>query len=205
MRSSSLLAANQTSDLTDADALARSLNNMNSSALDSLYNGGGGAAPAQLPLSYLLSATNYTLVPLLEAHAAVHTHVPLLVYITTNVTVCCPAPAPRGLLPMGGLHLNRPVVFVGCVEQPTSMDFRLQASTLNMTEFDADGTQYAIAWDSMVLENLPHGDASSISIAQGNNLDFRCACVCVCVCGGGVGGVRGARRSLDVCWCLGAT
>eukprot|EP00878_Enallax_costatus_P006127 GHUV01006423.1.p1 GENE.GHUV01006423.1~~GHUV01006423.1.p1 ORF type:complete len:1088 (+),score=332.66 GHUV01006423.1:306-3569(+) len=125
-----------------------------------------GPSPA-LTENVVLAATNGTLVPSLMAHASIVTKQPLLVYITTNVSL--------GLnpqLPASGLAINRPVVFVGLQSLVTSIDFQMVVNQLNET-----GSTYSnVTFVGLVLENLAPGDSESsalaapLSIAVSNNV-----------------------------------
>lgn len=141
-----------------------------------------GAAPA-LPSvkNCLILSTNTTLLPALVPHAAVATPLPLLVYLTSNVSIGQHPP-----LPTGGVIIKRPVVFVGMQSLLTSIDFEMVVNQLNLT-----GSQYSnTTFVGVVLENLAPGDiitsavASPFSIAITNNvwavMYNRYACVRVC-------------------------
>jgi hypothetical protein len=137
-----------------------------------------GAAPA-LPSvkNCLIISTNTTLLPALIPNAAVATPLPLLIYLTSNVSIGQHPP-----LPVGGIVIKRPVVFVGMQSLLTSIDFEMVVNQLNLT-----GSQYSnITFVGVVLENLAPGDiitsavASPFSIAITNNvwavLYNRCVC-----------------------------
>jgi hypothetical protein len=115
----------------------------------------------------ITAATNNTLVPALKAHAAILTPQPLLVFITTNVSLGMHPP-----LPSEGLHFNRPVVLVGLQSAVTSVDFEMVVNQLNLT-----GSKYSnVTFVGLVLENIAPGDAATsvvaapFSIAISNNL-----------------------------------
>lgn len=115
----------------------------------------------------IIAATNNTLVPALMRHAAVVTPQPLLVFITTNVSLGAYPP-----LPPGGLRFNRPVVLVGLQSIVTSVDLGMVVNQLNLT-----GSKYSnLTMVGLVLENIAPGDAvtsvvaAPFSIAISNNL-----------------------------------
>lgn len=116
--------------------------------------------PLQLPpplvKNCLVTATNSTLVPSLIANAAAVTPQPLLVYITTNVSIgAFPS------LPATGVPINRPVVFVGLQSLVTSIDFQMVVNQLNAT-----GSQYSnVTFVGLALENLAPGDATTSTVA----------------------------------------
>lgn len=106
--------------------------------------------------NYVTAATNRTLVPVLLQSAAVVTPQPLVVYITTNVTL-----GANPQLPANGLAINRPVVFVGLQSLLTSMDFQMVVNQLNAT-----GSAYSdVTLVSLVLENLAPRDSDSSALA----------------------------------------
>jgi hypothetical protein len=115
----------------------------------------------------IIAATNSTLVPALMMHAAAVTPQPLLVFITTNVSLGALPP-----LPPGGLKFNRPVLLVGLQSLVTSVDFEMVVNQLNLT-----GSKYSnVTFVGLVLENIAPGDAATsvvaapFSIAISNNL-----------------------------------
>lgn len=126
------------------------------------------AAAAALQVKNCLPlATNTTLLPALLSQAAVATQVPLLMYLTSNVTI-----GQHPVLPANGLLIQRPVVFVGLQSQLTSIDFEMVVNQLNLsTSAHANSTFVGV-----VLENLAPGDtvtsavASPFSIAITNNV-----------------------------------
>lgn len=141
------------------------------------------ADPAQLtaPLvdNCIVTATNSSLVSALVSQAAKVTAQPLLVYITTNVSIGV-SPKP----PSGGIAINRPVVLVGLQTLPTSVDFQMVVNQLNAT-----GSNYSnVTFIGLVLENLAGGDsissavAAPLSIAISNNVWAVNANRCVCCC-----------------------
>jgi hypothetical protein len=82
-------------------------------------------AASRLPHVTWMAATNDTLVELLQQYASVTSPAPLLVLLTTNVSLCY---APFGALPRGGLCIKRPVVFVGSPTVATGVNFCMQAN-----------------------------------------------------------------------------
>lgn len=123
------------------------------------------AAPAVK--NCITAATNNTLVPSLMVQAAIVTPQPLLVFITTNVTL-----GTRPPLPPEGLQFNRPVLLVGLQSAVTSVDFEMVVNQLNLT-----GSKYSnVTFVGLVLENIAPGDAATsvvaapFSIAISNNL-----------------------------------
>lgn len=114
----------------------------------------------QLPSPHIsnciLGATNSTLVPALLTNAAVATPQPLLVYLTTNVSL---GAFPK--LPATGVLVNRPVIFVGLQSLVTSIDFQMVVNQLNET-----GSKYSnVTFVGVVLENLAPGDAITTALA----------------------------------------
>jgi hypothetical protein len=127
-----------------------------------------GSAPA-LPSvrNCLVLSTNTTLLPAIIPHAAVATPLPLLVYLTSNVSIGQHPP-----LPTGGIIIKRPVVFVGMQSLLTSIDFEMVVNQLNLTGSQDSNTTFV----GVVLENLAPGDiitsavAAPFSIAITNNV-----------------------------------
>eukprot|EP00878_Enallax_costatus_P006889 GHUV01007217.1.p1 GENE.GHUV01007217.1~~GHUV01007217.1.p1 ORF type:complete len:391 (+),score=56.03 GHUV01007217.1:209-1381(+) len=114
----------------------------------------------QLPSPYIsnciLGATNSTLVPALLTNAAKETPQPLLVYLTTNVSL---GVFPK--LPATGVQINRPVIFVGLQSLVTSIDFQMAVNQLNET-----GSKYSnVTFVGVVLENLAPGDTVTGAVA----------------------------------------
>jgi hypothetical protein len=104
--------------------------------------GAGSAAAPYVPLPALLAARpgcntrtvdNATLVRTLLRDASIATPQPLLVRITSNVTL---GPGLNGSLP-----IRRPVLLLGLASVPTSVDFGMVVNQLNVT---APGAQ--LAW-----------------------------------------------------------
>eukprot|EP00878_Enallax_costatus_P007810 GHUV01008175.1.p1 GENE.GHUV01008175.1~~GHUV01008175.1.p1 ORF type:complete len:342 (+),score=28.44 GHUV01008175.1:1290-2315(+) len=123
--------------------------------------------PSPLVKNCRVAATNSTLVRSLVQFAAVFTPQPLLVYLTTNVSI---GAFPE--LPATGVPVNRPVVFVGLQSLVTSIDFQMVVNQLNATS-----SRYSnVTFVGVVLENLAPGDAVSselappFSIAVSNNV-----------------------------------
>ncbi len=129
-------------------------------------------------INYVLSATNSTLIPLLRAHAGRVTNEPLIVYITTNVTLtwarlgsnssyaASSATGSSQELAVGGIPVNRPLVLVGSALRNTSIDFGMDVNLLNLL-----ASPYAnVTFDSLVLENLGPGDALTAKYANGASL-----------------------------------
>lgn len=127
----------------------------------------------------LVAATNASLVAALLPAAAVVTPAPLLVYITSNVTL---GVHPR--LPAGGVVVRRPVVFVGLASLPTSLDFEMVVNQLNLTTSALANTTFV----GLVLENLAPGDSVSSAMAAPFSITVTNNVWAVlynrCVCGG---------------------
>jgi hypothetical protein len=110
--------------------------------------------------------TNATLLSALIPHAAVATPLPLLVYLTSNVSIGAYPP-----LPASGVVIRRPVVFVGLQSAITSIDFQMVVNQLNASAVYSNTTFVGLA-----LENLGPGDtitsavAAPFSIAVVNNV-----------------------------------
>eukprot|EP00882_Tetradesmus_deserticola_P018865 GHRQ01020267.1.p1 GENE.GHRQ01020267.1~~GHRQ01020267.1.p1 ORF type:complete len:154 (-),score=54.63 GHRQ01020267.1:116-577(-) len=88
--------------------------------------------------------------------AAVVTPQPLLVFITTNVSL-----GVNPALPPGGLQFNRPVLLVGLQSVVTSVDFGMVVNQLNLTRSIYSNLTIV----GLVLENLAPGDAVTSAIA----------------------------------------
>ncbi len=109
--------------------------------------------------AHAADANAATLVPLLRAHAWHSTPRPLVVFLTSNVSLSS-ADA------LGGIQVNRPLVLLGSTQRPTSIDFGM-----SVNQFDLTGSPHSnITLDSLVLENLASGDAESAAIAAGTSL-----------------------------------
>ncbi len=114
------------------------------------------------PLNYVASATQDTLVPYLRELASIVTPVPLLVYITTNITLT------RAMAGPGGIAINRPVILAGRVNRKTGIDFRMEVNQFNLT-----ASPYSnLTLDSLVLENLAYGDATSAAYSSASSLSI---------------------------------
>jgi len=125
-----------------------------------LQSSTGAPSPLQPPAlsvrNCLVAATNNTLVPDLLRAAAIVTPQPLLVYLTTNVSIGV-APA----LPATGIQIGRPVVFVGLWSAVTSINFQMVVNQLN-----ASVSPYSnVTFVGVVLENLATGDSVTSAIA----------------------------------------
>jgi hypothetical protein len=111
--------------------------------------------------------TNATLLSALIPHAAVATPLPLLVYLTSNVSIGAHPP-----LPANGVVVKRPVVFVGLQSVITSIDFQMVVNQLNASASQYSNTTFV----GLALENLGPGDtitsavAAPFSIAVVNNV-----------------------------------
>jgi hypothetical protein len=85
---------------------------------------GDGAGIVTVTDSYILGATNVTLLPLLRRLGGQETQQPLLLLIQSNVTL---APAAWGdVWPEGGLQVLRPTIWAGSSWQMTSIDFGME-------------------------------------------------------------------------------
>ena len=94
--------------------------------------------------------TDQSLIPTIQHHARQISQVPLVLFLTQNVS-------------LGSLYavVNRPVFFIGLVTRTTSVDFLMNVNQLNLT-----GTETATAtFISVVLENLAGGDVTSGELA----------------------------------------
>jgi len=92
----------------------------------------------------LLAADNSTLVPVLLRNASIPTSEPLLIRITSNVTLG------HGL--KGSIHIRRPVILLGLASVVTSMDMGMVVNQVNVT-----GPNGTLVWQALVLENLAPG------------------------------------------------
>jgi hypothetical protein len=107
-----------------------------------------------------------TLVPLLLEAAATPTPAPLLLFLTSNVTLGAPPVA----LGATGYTVARPVYLVGLVSTPTSVDFQMVVNQVNLTSQALDQVNAAGSSDNswarvylihLALENLGYGDVAS--------------------------------------------
>lgn len=100
----------------------------------------------------LMAADNATLVPMLLANASVRTSEPLLIRITTNVTL--------GRNIRGSVPIRRPVILLGMASALTSVDLEMVVNQLNVTP--PTGT---LVWQGLVLENLAPGGVGGAELA----------------------------------------
>jgi hypothetical protein len=84
-------------------------------------------------------------------HAGLHTQRPLLLFLTSNITLDPPEQAPAN----SSYPVNRPVYFIGLISSKTSIDFRRTPNQLNLTGSGL-GRVYFL---SVALENQGYGDA----------------------------------------------
>jgi hypothetical protein len=90
---------------------------------------GDGAGIVAVTDSYILGATNATLLPLLQRLGGQETQQPLLVLIQSNVTLA--AAAWGDAWPEGGLKILRPTIWAGSSWQATSIDFRMEVGQVS--------------------------------------------------------------------------
>jgi hypothetical protein len=95
----------------------------------------------------IVAADNMTLIPTLQRNASVATAAPLLIRITSNVTL--------GPNLKGSLSIRRPVILLGLASSLTSVDLGMVVNQLNVTP--PMGT---LLWQGLVLENLAPGRSS---------------------------------------------
>ncbi|GBF95015.1 hypothetical protein Rsub_07516 [Raphidocelis subcapitata] len=117
------------------------------------------AAAAAAGKNYVIAADNATIVRQMEGRCGLETPAPLLVYLTSNITMSKPP------VPKSGIDIARPLAMVGLASLPTSIDWAMQANQWIM----APGPRFRWAYvtlDSVVLENLGFGDARSAQIAK---------------------------------------
>eukprot|EP00878_Enallax_costatus_P021703 GHUV01022993.1.p1 GENE.GHUV01022993.1~~GHUV01022993.1.p1 ORF type:complete len:782 (+),score=180.67 GHUV01022993.1:214-2559(+) len=114
--------------------------------------------------SYILAATNKTLVPLMQRLAGKEdSRQPLFVNLATNMTLSPTIWGPAW--PPGGVQIRRPVVWAGSSWRNTSLDFGMDVGQIglnyqysNMTVMNVD------------LENLAYGNEASAADAEGNSI-----------------------------------
>ncbi len=110
---------------------------------------------------HMAAADSASLVPLLLTHAGTNTSQPLVICLTSNVSLT------RADMPEGGvLHINRPVILMGSMQRPTSIDFSNEVNMLDLT----GGPHAHVTLDTLVLENIAPGDAQSAAVASGAGL-----------------------------------
>jgi hypothetical protein len=100
--------------------------------------------------STFLAPTNQTIIPLLQAQAAITTPAPLVMFLTKNVT-------------MGDFSaaVNRPLFLIGLVTRPTSIDLSMVVNQLDLTA----SQNGIVTFISTVLENVAPGDVTSAALA----------------------------------------
>lgn len=109
-----------------------------------------GAAAAAVGGCAVRAVDNSTLVPTLRRDAAVATLQPLLVIITSNVSLGA------GLYP-GSISILRPVVIAGLRTRPTSVDLGMVVNQINVTAPTA-----MLRWQSVIFENAAPGKLSRL-------------------------------------------
>jgi hypothetical protein len=95
-------------------------------------DGGGDADAAEdggVTKNYVLAADAATIAPQLERRLPAVTPRPLLLYVTSNVTLGKPP------LPAAGVRVLRPLVMVGRATAATSVDFRLDVNQVRVLLF----------------------------------------------------------------------
>lgn len=97
-----------------------------------------------LPGCNIRTVNNETLVPTLQRDATINTTQPLLVRITSNVTLG------PGL--EGPIVVQRPVLLLGTSSAPISVDMGMMVNHLHVLAPTAQ-----LAWQALVLENLAPG------------------------------------------------
>lgn len=106
--------------------------------------------PDPLVANCLVAVTNATLVPSLVLYSGVTTQQPLLVYVSSNVSLGANPP-----LPASGVPVRRPLILVGLQSLITSIDLEMVVNQLNET-----GSHYSnVTFVGLVLENIAPGDA----------------------------------------------
>ncbi|KAF8061104.1 BAK1 [Scenedesmus sp. PABB004] len=126
--------------------------------------GGDAAGIVTVTDSYVLAATNATLVPLLRRLAGAPSASPLLVALAANASLA-PRFAPPGAWPPGGLVVARPLVLLGSSWRVTSLDLGMQVGQVQLSGRWANATLLSLA-----LENLAYGDEASSQQAEGNSI-----------------------------------
>eukprot|EP00879_Flechtneria_rotunda_P017637 GHRR01018488.1.p1 GENE.GHRR01018488.1~~GHRR01018488.1.p1 ORF type:complete len:399 (+),score=90.31 GHRR01018488.1:379-1575(+) len=105
--------------------------------------------------SYVLAATNSTLVQQMQQVGAVSANVSAIIYLDTNVTLLKPP------FPPDGIYIGRPLVLAGLASANTSTNFAMAINQIMLT-----GKYSYLTLDSVVIENLGPGDAKSAEIAK---------------------------------------
>lgn len=113
-----------------------------------------------IPGCSMRSADNKTLVQTLLRDAANATTQPLMIRIVANVTL---GPGISQSIP-----IRRPIIFLGLVSAPTSIDMGMVVNQLNVTLPYGE-----ITWQSLVLENLAPGMFLQRAVS--------CACAHACL------------------------
>lgn len=109
------------------------------------WNGSLQQFPA-IPGCSMRTADNKTLVQTLQRDAGINTTQPLLIRLVQNVTL--------GPGITQSILIRRPIVLLGMVSAPTSVDLAMVVNQLNVT------LPYGkITWQSVALENLAPGEA----------------------------------------------
>lgn len=106
-------------------------------------------------LHYVLGVTNSSFVPVFTVVGDVTTPVPVLVYVSSNITLGKPP------VPSEGMDLNRPLLLAGLSSTPTSLDWRQVPNDIIMLK---DASNLTLNW--LVLENNALGDARSAQMAR---------------------------------------
>lgn len=109
------------------------------------WNGSLQQFPA-IPRCSMRTSDSKTLVQTLQRDAGINTTQPLLIRLVQNVTL--------GPDIMQSIPIRRPIVLLGMVSAPTSVDLAMVVNQLNVT------LPYGkITWQSVALENLAPGEA----------------------------------------------
>eukprot|EP00775_Hariotina_reticulata_P006912 gene6912-7128_t len=127
---------------------------------------GDAAGVVTVTDSYVLGATNTTILPLMQQLAMMQpTNMPLFVNIASNLTLF---PAAWGAAwPPGGLKIGRPAIWFGSSWRPASIDFGMEAGQIVL-----QGQHASVTLLNLVLENLGYGNEASVEDAEGNSVQL---------------------------------
>lgn len=125
---------------------------------------GDAAGVVTVTDSYVLGATNSTLVRLIQRLASQdESKAPLLLFIASNITFSPADKDPEW--PSGGVKIKRPTIWVGSSWRNTSLDFHMEVG-----QFVLEGPSANVTLVNLVLENLGYGDEISARDAEGKSL-----------------------------------
>jgi hypothetical protein len=153
--STSLLVADSLEQLRATAPLVTDVDLAEEAPADSLAAAGVSSSNTSSKVNYVLSCDNHTFVPYLTYAARKAVPVPVLVFVTSNVTLKKPP------VPEEGIMINRPLYLIGLSSTPTSLDFHMVVNQLVMLS-----TYSNMTMSNLVLENLAPGDKRSAAVAR---------------------------------------